>query len=177
MNNRLKARIISGAFVLVILMSLIAQIVYPAHGNIFVVLMSLATGSLLLYAGIKQHRATKEKDVSVPWWKSFLIIGSLLQYCVACLFITTGLANIMGKDSLGRILGAPFALLTVGLGIYVTILTWPLIKTNKTSKQPPVGSPRATIVLAIIIAAVILFIGILVSLLITPDAHVAPMNP
>lgn len=171
MNNRPKAWIILGAFVLVILMSLIAQFVYPAHRNIFVALMSFVTGSLLLYVGIKQHRATKEKGVSVPWWKSYLIIGSLLQYCVAGLYITTGLANIMGKDSIGRILGAPFALLTVGLSIYVIILMWQRIETNKTSKQSPAGSPRATMVLAIVIVVVILLIGILVSFLVMPGTQ------
>jgi len=137
MNNRLKVWIIWGVVVVVILTSLIDLFVYPTQSNIVVALICFAAGSLSLYAGIKQHRATKGKGVSLPWWKSYLIIGTLLQYCVAGLFVTAELTQALGENGIVNILGPLFALLTVGLSIYVIILLWRQIETNRTSKQPP----------------------------------------
>jgi hypothetical protein len=143
MNNRLKVWIILGVLVVVIITGLIAPavfpilLVFPTQRSIVVGLIALAVGSFSLYGGIKQHRATKGKGVSLPWWKSSLIIGALLQYCLAGLSVTTGLAHIMGESGIENILGTPFALLTVGLSIYVLILLWQQSETNRISKQPP----------------------------------------
>jgi hypothetical protein len=131
LNDRLKKWITLGVLMpVVIIIYAIALFVLPqTQRNIVVGLMALVIGSITLFGGIKQHRAAKEKGVSLPWWKFSPIIGSLLQYCLAGMFLSTGLATIMGQDGIGIILGTPFALLTVGLSIYCLV--------NRTSKQLP----------------------------------------
>ena len=135
MNDRLKKWITLGGVVpAMIIIYAIALFVLPqTQRNIVVGLMALVIGSITLFGGIKQHQAAKEKGVSLPWWKCSPIIASLLQYCLAGMFLSPGLATIMGQDGIGIILGSPFALLTVGLSIY----SLGLPRVNRISKQLP----------------------------------------
>lgn len=136
MNSRLSAKIIVGILIVVIITTSIALLVFPTQ-KLSEGLLYLAVGSVLLYGGIKKHRATKGKYISVLWWRSSLIIETLLQYCIVGLLVITGLANIIGEDKIGIILWVPIALLSIGLGIYVIYLSWQQIETKQISEQPP----------------------------------------